>query len=138
MKLSASLIVVGREADDDETVSIDTTVNRPTPGSFDLLTFGSLINAGYIFDFSSTQLAPGLAWDTSRFGVDDTPGDCALVPDPPSARLIRAKRAGLWILTARIRFKWQAFISRSADSCGELILRTSRLRLAGLGRFVVD
>ncbi len=75
----------------------------PDAGSeFDLLDFGSFVDVGYGFDFTSASLATGLYWDTSSFGVDGTLRVSA-VPEPGPWPFILGLTA--FALTARYRVR---------------------------------
>lgn len=70
----------------------------PTAGqSFDIADFASLTNSGYVFDFSSAGLSPGLSWDTSTFANN---GVVSVVPEP-SALLLAALGMGGLVLRRR-------------------------------------
>jgi len=67
---------------------------------FDLMDFGTFVDSGFLFDLSQAQLAGGLRWDTSGFGLNGTISVTA-VPEPSSVLLIAM--SGL-LLPRRRRF----------------------------------
>ncbi|MGA2062197.1 MAG: DUF3466 family protein [Thermoguttaceae bacterium] len=67
---------------------------------FNLMSFGSFANSGYVFDFSQAGLPAGMQWDTVIFA---TTGSISVVPEPGTLALLCT--AGLGMLTCVWRRK---------------------------------
>ena len=68
--------------------------------SFGLMSFGSFIDDGYVFDFTQAGLSPGLEWDTAAFA---TTGSIGVVPEPSTLALLAAGSIALLAFARRRR-----------------------------------
>ena len=65
---------------------------------FNLMTFGSLADSGYVFDFSQAGLPAGMQWDIATFA---TTGSISVVPEPGTLVLIGTAGLGMLICVWR-------------------------------------
>jgi len=92
-------------ADLDGTVAIVLGFAPELGDSFQIMSFGSLIDSGYTFDFSNAVLGAGLSWDTSAFGssgiLSITTSESA-IPEPGSLSLLALGAAALLVRRRKV------------------------------------
>jgi autotransporter-associated beta strand protein len=79
-------------------VSLINSFVPSTSDSFQIANFGSFVDNGFVFNFSSAPLSGGQSWDTSAFA---TSGTIAVVPEPGVFSLIGLGFAGVLLRRRR-------------------------------------